>query len=149
MDQTTILISKTSHVIPALIRKCDEAIQNGRNEITVWGTGSPTREFLYVDDAADAIVLASERYNSSEPMNLGSGEEISIKELTTKITQLIGYVGDIVWDSSKPDGQPRRCLDISYAQRELGFKAQTKLEDGLRKTIEWCRLHEVFKLSQN
>ena len=140
---------ETSHVIPALIRKCVESMQKGRNEITVWGTGSPTREFLYVDDAADAIVLASERYNSSEPMNLGSGEEISIKALTTMITKLTGYVGDIVWDSSKPDGQPRRCLDISYAQRELGFTAQTKLEDGLGKTIEWCRSHKVFDPSHD
>jgi len=127
----------TSHVIPALIRKCLEAIERQDNTITLWGTGNPTREFLFVEDAAEGILLATERYNSSEPINLGSGEEISIKELAALITKLTRFVGDIVWDSSKPDGQPRRCLDISRAERELGFKAKARLEDGLRQTIEW------------
>jgi len=128
---------ETSHVIPALIRKCVEATKSGDEKITLWGTGSPTREFLYVEDAAEGILLATERYNSSEPINLGSGEEISIKELAALITKLTGFVGDTVWDSSKPNGQARRCLDISRAEKELGFKTQIKLEDGLRKTIEW------------
>ena len=130
----------TSHVIPALIRKCFEAIERGDNTITLWGTGSPTREFLFVEDAAKGILLAAERYNSSEPINLGSGEEISIKELGALITKLSGFGGDMRWDSTKPDGQPRRCLDVSRAVKEFGFKTQVKLEDGLRKTIEWYAL---------
>jgi GDP-L-fucose synthase len=128
---------ETSHVIPALIRKCVEAIQRSDEKITLWGTGNPTREFLFVEDAAQGVLLATERYNSSQPMNLGSGEEISIKELAALITTLTGFRGNIVWDSSKPDGQPRRCLDISRAEKVIGFKAQVRLEDGLRQTIEW------------
>ncbi|MDX1412033.1 MAG: GDP-L-fucose synthase [Nitrospirales bacterium] len=130
----------TSHVIPALIRKCFEAIERGDPTITLWGTGTPTREFLFVEDAANGILLAAERYNSSEPINLGSGEEISIKNLAALITKLSGFGGDIRWDSTRPDGQPRRCLDISRAGNEFGFKAQVKLEDGLRKTIGWYAL---------
>ena len=128
---------ETSHVIPALIRKCVEANKRGDNTITLWGTGAPTREFLYVKDAADGILLATERYNSSEPVNLGSGEEISIKELAALITKLTGFHGKIVWDSAMPDGQPRRCLDLTRAEKELGFQARVSLEDGLRQTIEW------------
>ena len=127
----------TSHVIPALIRKCFEAIERRDPAITLWGTGNPTREFLFVEDAAEGILLAAERYNSSEPINLGSGKEISIKDLAALITKLSGFVGDIIWDSTKPDGQPRRCLDISRAGKEFGFKAQVELEEGVRKTIEW------------
>ena len=136
----------TSHVIPALIRKCFEAIERQDKTITLWGTGNPSREFLFVEDAAEGILLAAERYNSSEPINLGSGEEISIKELAALITQLSGFGGDIRWDSTRPDGQPRRCLDISRAKKVFGFKAQVKLEDGLRKTIEWYALDRDSQL---
>jgi len=138
---------ETSHVIPALIRKCVEATQRGEETITVWGTGSATREFLFVDDAADGILLATEGYASSEPINLGSGGEISIKDLAGLIAKFTGYVGDFRWDSSKPDGQPRRCLDISRAEKELGFKAQVKLEDGLRQTIDWYVSKNCVKIS--
>jgi GDP-L-fucose synthase len=126
-----------SHVIPALIRKCQEARIRGDSEIVAWGDGSPTREFLYVEDAAKGIVLAAERYDSSEPVNLGSAFEISIKELTETIARLCGFTGHIVWDTSKPNGQPRRKLDTSRASQEFGFAAQTAFEDGLRRTIEW------------
>ncbi len=136
----------TSHVIPALIRKCFEAIERQDNTITLWGTGNPTREFLFVEDAANGILLAAERYNSSEPINLGSGEEISIKDLAALITKLSGFGGDIRWDSTRPDGQPRRCLDISRAGNEFGFNAQIKLEDGIRKTIEWYALERNSQL---
>ena len=128
---------ETSHVIPALIRKCIEAKERGDDHIVVWGTGKPTREFLYVEDAAEGILLATERYNESEPVNLGSGMEISIKDLVHLIARLTGFEGKIVWDTSKPDGQPRRCLDTSKAERLFGFKAKTPFEEGLRKTIEW------------
>lgn len=130
---------ETSHVIPALIRKCVDAIQKGKDEIVVWGTGKPTREFFYVEDAAEGILLAAEKYNKSEPVNLGSGFEISIKDLVELIAKLTGFKGKIDWDSSKPDGQPRRMLDVSRAEREFGFKARTSFEEGLRKTIEWYR----------
>ncbi|TVX97078.1 GDP-L-fucose synthase family protein [Cohnella terricola] len=130
---------ESSHVIPALIRKCVEAVERGDKQIVCWGTGSATREFIYVDDAAEAIVAAAEKYNDSEPVNIGSGMEISIKDLVELITKLTGFEGEIVWDSSKPDGQPRRCLDINRAKQEFGFEAQTKFEDGLRQTIEWYR----------
>jgi GDP-L-fucose synthase len=127
----------TSHVIPALIRKCVEAKEEGRHEIVVWGTGSASREFLYVDDCAEAIVLASEKYNKSEPVNIGSGMEISVKDLIQLIARLTGFEGEIVWDTSKPDGQPRRCLDVSRARDEFGFAARMGFEEGLKKTIEW------------
>lgn len=126
---------ETSHVIPALIRKCIEAKAQGKSHITVWGTGRATREFLYVGDAAKGIVLAAERYNGAEPVNLGSGREISIKDLVRLIVELTGYRGDIVWDATKPDGQPRRCLDTSKAERLFGFKASMDFETGLRTTI--------------
>ena len=126
---------RSSHVIPALILKCISAIENGAEEIVVWGDGSATREFLYVEDAADAILLASERYNSSDPVNLGSGEEVSIKDLVHKIADVVGFKGRIVWDTSKPNGQPRRKLDTSRAEQRLGFKASTSFDEGLRRTV--------------
>lgn len=129
----------SSHVIPALIRKAVEAQAAGRHELVVWGDGSPTREFLYVDDAATGILLAAERYNDSEPVNLGSSHEISIRDLTTLIAKLTGFEGEIVWDASKPNGQPRRKLDVALAKERFGFVSQTTFEDGLRKTIDWYR----------
>ncbi len=131
--------SKTSHVIPALIKKCFEAIDNNDQEIVVWGTGKPTREFLYVEDAAEAIILAAEKYNSPEPVNLGSGFEISIKDLADLIVKLTGFKGKIIWDVSKPDGQPKRNLDVSKAYHAFGFKAQTQFKEGLKTTIEWYK----------
>jgi len=128
---------ESSHVIPALIRKCVEAKKRGDKHITVWGTGRATREFLYVDDAARGIVLAAEKYNSSEPVNLGAGFEISIKKLVTLIVKLTKFKGDIIWDATKPDGQPRRCLDTSRARKEFGFEARVSFEAGLKKTIAW------------
>lgn len=128
-----------SHVIPALIRKVYEAKESGRDCITLWGTGKPTREFLYVEDAADGIILATERYNKSEPVNLGSGYEISIKDLANLIAEIIGFDGEIKWDDSKPDGQPRRRLDVSKAEKEFGFKAKVNLRAGLEKTINWYK----------
>jgi GDP-L-fucose synthase len=128
---------QSSHVIPALIRKCVEAMRQGAEEIVLWGDGSPTREFLYVEDAAEGIVRATERYNGAEPVNLGSGVEIPIRDLARKIAELTGFGGRIVWDAGKPNGQPRRCLDVSRAEREWGFRAHTGLEDGLRATIAW------------
>ena len=127
----------TSHVIPAIIRKCIEAIRENRNEIVLWGTGNPTREFLYVDDAAEAILLAAEKYNEGDPVNLGSGQEISIRDLAYMISDLTGFQGKIVWDSSKPDGQPRRRLDIGRAHELFGFRASTPLKTGIRQTIDW------------
>ncbi len=131
----------TSHVIPALIRKFVEAREAGAPEVECWGTGTPTREFLYVDDAARGIMLATERYDGAEPVNLGSGQEISIRDLATKIAELVGYEGRLVWDSSKPDGQPRRRLDVSRAEREFGFRAEVGLDEGLRRTVDWYRTH--------
>jgi len=128
---------QTSHVIPALIRKCIEAKERGDSQVTLWGDGSPTREFLYAEDAAEGIALAAERYNDSEPVNLGSGDEISIKALATLIARLTGYQGEIVWDTSQPNGQPRRALDVSRAEKFFGFRAQTPFEEGLRRTIDW------------
>lgn len=137
---------QTSHVIPALIRKCIEAQERGEKEVVLWGDGSATREFLYVEDAAEAIILATERYNSSEPVNLGSGSEISIKDLANLIGKLTGFLdpgygGHFVWDTSKPNGQPRRALDISKAEAYFGFRARMPFEEGLRRTIEWYREH--------
>jgi GDP-L-fucose synthase len=128
-----------SHVIPALIKKAVEAQEANADEMVVWGTGAPTREFLYVDDAAEGILLAAEIYNEPEPLNLGSGEEITIKDLAETIASFVGYEGRLVWDTSKPDGQPRRRVDSTRAEKLLGFKAPTRLEDGLRETIDWYR----------
>ncbi|VAV82240.1 GDP-L-fucose synthetase [hydrothermal vent metagenome] len=128
---------ESSHVIPALIRKCVEAKESGAGSITVWGTGKPTREFLYVEDAAEGILLAAEKYNSSEPVNLGAGFEILIKELAELIARKTGFEGEFVWDAARPDGQPRRLLDTSRAFKEFGFKAETSFDEGLEKTIEW------------
>jgi GDP-L-fucose synthase len=129
----------TSHVIPALIRKCIDAIREKKDEIVVWGTGNPTREFLYVEDAAEGILLATERYNKPEPVNLGAGFEISIKDLVDLIAKLTGFKGKIIWDKTKPDGQPRRMLDVSRAEKEFGFKAKIGFEEGLKRTIDWYR----------
>jgi GDP-L-fucose synthase len=130
---------KSSHVIPALIKKCIEAQARGDKEIVVWGDGSPTREFLYVEDAAEGIALATERYNDPEPINLGSTYEISIKDLVTKIAQLTGFTGELVWDTTKPNGQPRRKLDVSRAEAAFGFRSQMSFDEGLRRTIDWYR----------
>jgi GDP-L-fucose synthase len=127
----------SSHVIPALIRKALEARDSGADEIVVWGDGSATREFLFVDDAADGLVSAAERYDGADPVNLGSGEEIPIRELVALITRVCGFKGRITWDTSKPNGQPRRKLDTSRAQREFGFTAATTLDEGLRQTVAW------------
>jgi GDP-L-fucose synthase len=132
---------ETSHVIPALIRKCLEAAESGANEIVCWGDGSPTREFLYVEDAAEAILLAAERYNKSDPVNVGAGFEITIRDLVNLIARLTNFKGRIVWDPSKPNGQPRRLLDISKAEKEFGFRAKVGFEEGLRRTIAWYQLH--------
>jgi GDP-L-fucose synthase len=128
---------ETSHVIPALIRKMVEARERGEPRIVLWGDGSPTREFLYVDDCAEGVVLAAERYDSPEPVNLGTGEEISIRKLAALIAELTRYEGEIVWDASKPNGQPRRRLDVSRAENLFGFRASTPLRNGLERTIAW------------
>ena len=132
---------ETSHVIPALIRKCLEARQRGDRQVVLWGDGSPTREFLYVEDAADGILLDAEHYNGAEPVNLGSGNEISIKDLAMLIARLTGFEGDLVWNTSKPNGQPRRALDVSRAAQYFGFRAQVPFEEGLRRTIDWYVKH--------
>jgi GDP-L-fucose synthase len=129
----------SSHVIPALIRKCVDAVEGGISHIEVWGTGKATREFLYADDCARGILLAAEHYNSSEPVNLGAGFEISISDLANLIAQLTGFAGEFVWDAAKPDGQPRRCLDTSRAKEAFDFTAQVSFEEGLNKTIDWYR----------
>lgn len=128
---------RSSHVIPALIKKCVDARREGLDEVVVWGTGAATREFFYVEDAAEAIVLAMERYNESEPVNLGAGFEISIRDLATLIAELSRFQGNIAWDASQPDGQPRRMLDTSKAREKIGFTARTDFRTGLMKTIEW------------
>ncbi|WP_097016645.1 GDP-L-fucose synthase family protein [Orenia metallireducens] len=130
---------ESSHVIPALIRKFVEAKENNKEKVIAWGDGSPTREFLYVDDAAEGILLAAEKYNKSEPVNLGSGMEISIKKLTEKIAAHVGFEGEIDWDISKPNGQPRRCLDISKSRAEFDFEAKISFDEGLKRTIEWYK----------
>jgi len=130
---------QSSHVIPALIKKCMEAKAANLPSIEVWGDGSPTREFLYVEDAAEGILLAAEKYNGSEPVNLGSGMEISIKDLVTLIARLTGFEGELIWDTTKPNGQPRRRLNVERADREFGFKARVNFEEGLRRTIEWYK----------
>jgi len=128
---------ETSHVIPALIRKCLEAIERREPEIVCWGDGTPTREFLYVEDCAEAIVLATERFDGPEPVNIGAGFEISIKELVELIAELTGFQGKVVWDTTKPNGQPRRCLDTSRAREAFGFRWKTEFREGLRRTIQW------------
>jgi GDP-L-fucose synthase len=127
----------SSHVIPALIRKCVQAVDERYQEIEVWGDGSPTREFIYVEDAAEGILLATEKYNDSEPVNLGSGFEISIKDLVYLIADLTGYKGSFNWDTSKPNGQPRRCLDTNRAKNYFGFEAQVSFKEGLKRTVAW------------
>jgi GDP-L-fucose synthase len=139
----------SSHVVPALIKKCFDAIDNQHDEIVVWGDGSPTREFLYVEDCAEAIVLAIERYDKPEPVNIGAGFEMSIKDLVHLIADLTGFRGRITWDTSKPGGQPRRCLDVTRAEGEFGFRARTSFEDGLRRTIEWYRHYRQEQESNN
>jgi GDP-L-fucose synthase len=128
-----------SHVIPALIKKCVDAIESGADSIDVWGTGSASREFLYVEDCARAIVLATERYDGAEPVNIGAGTEVTIRDLMHLIAEVTGFRGRVAWDATKPDGQPRRCLDVSRAEREFGFRATTAFAEGLRRTVEWYR----------
>ncbi len=127
----------SSHVIPALIKKCVDAVERGADHIDCWGTGNASREFIYAADAAEGILLATEHYNGSEPVNIGAGFEITIKELAERIARLTGFAGEIRWDSSKPDGQPRRCLDVSRAREFFGFEASTPFEKGLKTTIDW------------
>lgn len=134
---------RSSHVIPALIKKCIDAQEAGDDQIVAWGDGSPTREFLYVEDAARGIVMAAERYNDPDPINLGSSNEISIKDLTELIAELTGFGGTIVWDTSKPNGQPRRKLDGSRAKERFGFESQTDFREGLKRTIDWYRAHRT------
>jgi GDP-L-fucose synthase len=134
---------QSSHVIPALIRKFLEAVERREPVVEVWGTGRATREFLYVDDAAEGIVAAAERYDGVEPVNLGAGFEISIKDLAELIARLTGFTGRLAWNASQPDGQPRRCLDTSRAAASFGFRATTPFEDGLRSTIDWYRSHRA------
>lgn len=128
---------ENSHVVPSIIRKCVDAKERGENEVVLWGDGSATREFLYVEDAAEAIVLATECYDEPAPVNLGSGREVSIRELAEKIAIAVGFNGRMKWDATQPNGQPRRCLDVSRAEREFGFRASTPLEEGLRRTVDW------------
>jgi GDP-L-fucose synthase len=132
-----------SHVIPALIKKCVDAREAGADEIEVWGTGLATREFLYVDDAAEGILQAAELYDDEDPVNLGSGREVAIKEIAELIASLVGFKGALRWDPSKPDGQPRRRLDVERAARAFGFRATTSLEEGLGRTIEWYLAHRA------
>jgi GDP-L-fucose synthase len=129
-------------VIPALIKKCVDAIDSGADYIDCWGTGNVSREFIYVADAAEGILLATEHYNGPEPVNIGAGFEITIKELAEKIVELTGFTGEIRWDSSKPDGQPRRRLDVSKATKYFGFKAKTTFDEGLKATVNWYRRHK-------
>jgi GDP-L-fucose synthase len=130
---------QSSHVIPALIKKCIDALEMGKDEIGVWGTGQPTREFLYVEDCAEGILLATEKYDKGDPVNIGTGKEISIRDLLSLICEITGFAGRIIWDTTRPDGQPRRCLDVSKAEREFNFRAKVGLEEGLRRTIEWYK----------
>lgn len=135
---------ESSHVIPALIRKFTEAVENIKKEVVVWGTGKISREFLYVEDAAEGILLATERYSKPEPVNIGAGFEIKIKDLVELVAELTGFDGEIVWDMSKPDGQPRRCLDVSKAKKEFGFEAKVGFREGLMKTIEWYSKAQII-----
>jgi len=136
---------KSSHVIPALIKKFHDAKINNQSEVIVWGTGKATREFLYVEDCAEAVVLATEKYDKQDPVNIGAGFEISIKDLAEKIKKIVDYKGKIIWDTSKPDGQPRRCLDTSKAYAEFGFKAKVSFDEGLKKIIDWYILNIARK----
>ncbi len=136
--------SPTSHVIPALIKKCIDAIEEGADHITCWGTGGASREFIYVDDAAEGILLATERYDGAEPVNIGSGWEIRIRDLAELIAKLTGFEGEVHWDPSKPDGQPRRRLDVSKAKGYFGFEAKMPLEDGLKRTIDWYKANRTL-----
>jgi GDP-L-fucose synthase len=138
----------SSHVIPALIKKVFDARDKGERIIMVWGSGNPTREFLFVEDAADGVVLATEKYNKADPINLGAGFEISIKDLAALICELTGFDGELEWDTSKPDGQPRRCLDTSKAKEEFGFEARTDFREGLKRTIEWYRRSKVSTIAR-
>ena len=131
--------AETSHAIPAIIKKCCAAVRSGSPTITLWGTGTPTREFLHVDDASDAIILATEHYNDAAPVNIGTGAEITIKDLAQIIARLTGFTGEIVWDATKPDGQPRRMLDTEKARKFFGFQARVSFDDGLRQTIDWYK----------
>jgi GDP-L-fucose synthase len=133
----------TSHVIPAMLRKFDEAKRRGDREVVLWGDGTPTREFFYVEDCAEGIVLAAEKFDSSDPVNLGSGQEIGIKDLAEKIAKLVGFEGSIRWDTTKPNGQPRRRLDVSRARERFGFRATTSFDEGLAKTYEWMKKASV------
>ena len=132
---------RTSHVIPAMIRKCVTARDEGKREVVLWGDGSPTREFIYVEDAAEAFLLAAERYDDSAPVNIGSGTEISIRDLAQTVAQATGYTGELVWDTSQPNGQPRRQLDVTRARERFGFTAKTTFADGLAKTVAWYLEH--------
>jgi GDP-L-fucose synthase len=134
---------RSSHVIAALIKKCVDAVDNGDKEIVVWGDGSASREFLYVEDAAEGIILATERYNKSDPVNLGSAFEVTIKDLIELIAKETGFSGKLTWDTSKPNGQPRRKLDVSRAEKEFGFKPRITFEEGLRQTIKWYSSHKT------
>ena len=139
---------ETSHVIPAIIRKFVEAKKSRNSEVVLWGDGSPTREFLYVEDAAEGIVLAAERYNGEEPVNLGSGQEMRIRDLANIIIEEVGFIGKIVWDATKPNGQPRRCLDVTRAREWFQFEAETPFRQGLRKTIAWHLAHSGRALAK-
>ncbi len=130
---------ESSHVIPALIRKFTEAVEKDEKHVIVWGTGKASREFLYVEDAAEGILAATEKYDKPAPVNLGTGKEVTIKQLVDFVAQLTGFKGKIIWDTSRPDGQPRRCLDTTRAKVEFGFEAKTDLHTGLQKTIEWYK----------
>jgi GDP-L-fucose synthase len=132
---------ESSHVIPALIKKFIDAIKSGEEQVTIWGTGKASREFLYVEDAAEGIVAATEKYDKPAPVNLGAGKEITIEELVNLVADLTGFSGEIVWDTSKPDGQPRRCLDVSRARNEFGFEAKMDFAEGLQRTVEWYKKH--------
>ena len=134
---------ETSHVIPALILKVHEAMKNKSNEITLWGDGTPSRDFLHIHDAARGVILAAEKYSDTEPINLGSQEEISIKELITIICELMNFDGEIIWDKTKPNGQPRRCVSYEKAKKELGFEPEIKFKDGLKQTIDWFYENEI------
>ena len=133
---------QTSHAIPAIIKKCVDAVNTGANEIVLWGTGNPTREFLYVEDAAEAILMATEHYDGAEPVNVGSGKEISIRDLAALIAKQTGFKGNISWDATQPDGQPRRGLDVTRAEKFFGFRARMPFEEGLRRTVEWYIRHQ-------
>ena len=132
---------ETSHVIPAVIRKCAEAKESDRSEIVVWGDGTPTREFLYIEDVAEGVLLATEYYDGDEPVNLGSGEEISIRELAQMIAAEVGFTGDIIWDTTKPSGQLRRRLDVTRGKQLFGFESRHSLCDGIAKTVDWFQTH--------